>query len=115
MDKSNINLLTDSSLLNSIGEFVRNVRVQQNKTQEETATAAGINRSTLSQLEKGNGATLLTLVQVLRVLDQLHVLKNFETENRVSPLQLAKLELSKRKRARRQNRPGNEPGFKSSW
>src|SRR5258708_7765819 len=86
----------DNAVLALMGRFIQHTRLQQNKTQQQTAEAAGINRSTLRDIEKGGGGTLLTLIQILRVLDQLPVLKNFEVEQQVSPLQLAKLELKKR-------------------
>jgi hypothetical protein len=44
--------------------------------------------------------TLATLIQVLRVLNQLQVMDAFEVQQRISPLALAKAELNKRKRAR---------------
>ncbi|MFI5136221.1 MAG: helix-turn-helix domain-containing protein [Sphingobacteriales bacterium] len=117
MEKNNINWysMSDKALLNLIGLFIRDTRLQQNKTQQQTAEAAGINRSTLIQVEKGNGGTLLTLVQILRVLQQLPVLKNFEVEKKISPLMLAKMEQSKRQRAHNSDKKGEKTDFKSSW
>ncbi|KXK51732.1 MAG: helix-turn-helix protein [Chlorobi bacterium OLB5] len=65
------------------------------------ASAAGISRSTLSLLERGETVTLATLIQVLRVLDQLHVIEAFTVPQTISPLALAKMEKEKRKRASR--------------
>jgi transcriptional regulator with XRE-family HTH domain len=117
MEKHSINqyAISDNAFLNMIGQFIHDTRLQQNKTQLQTAVAAGIDRSTLSQVEKGNGGTLLTLIQILRALDQLPVLKAFEVEQKISPLQLAKLEQNKRKRARNTNKPNEQPDLKSSW
>ncbi|KPP98374.1 MAG: Helix-turn-helix domain [Bacteroidetes bacterium HLUCCA01] len=42
--------LSDKALAEHIGAFVRHHRLEQNKTQNELATAAGISRSTLSLL-----------------------------------------------------------------
>jgi len=53
----------------------------------------------LGLLEKGETVTLSTLLQVLRVLDQLHVLDVFSVQTTLSPIQLAKIEQKKRKRA----------------
>ena len=100
---------SDQGLLNIIGQFVHETRLQQNKTQQQVADAAGINRSTIGQIEKGNGGTLLTLLQILRVLDQLPVLSAFEIEHKISPLQIAKLEQQKRQRARNKNSKDNTP------
>ena len=117
MEKNSINWysMSDKALLKYVGQYIQETRLQQNKTQQETAIAAGINRSTVSQVENGSGGTLLTLIQILRVLDQLPVLKIFEVEQKVSPLQLAKLEQHKRKRARNDNSSGEKPEFKPAW
>jgi len=89
----------DGALAAHIGVFVKHHRMEQNKTQTVLATAAGISRSTLSLLERGETVTLATLIQVLRVLDQLHVLDVFTVHQTISPLVMAKMEKYKRKRA----------------
>jgi len=91
--------MSDQALAAHIGRFVKEKRMEMNKTQEVLAHAAGISRSTLSLLEKGETVTLATLLQVLRVLDQLQVLDVFSIQPIVSPIQLAKMEMKKRKRA----------------
>jgi transcriptional regulator with XRE-family HTH domain len=73
--------------------------MEQNITQDTLAKAAGISRSTLSLLERGETVTLATLIQVLRVLDQLHTMETFSVQQTISPLALAKMEKKKRKRA----------------
>jgi transcriptional regulator with XRE-family HTH domain len=93
--------MTDAALLQHIGTFVRNKRIEQRRTQEDLATASGISRSTLSLLERGEPVMLPTLIQVLRMLDQLHILDAFAVSDRVSPLVLAKLEREKPKRIRK--------------
>jgi len=95
--------MSDDALVKKVGTFVKHHRLEQNKTQEILAEAAGISRSTLSLLEKGVAVTLPTLIQVLRVLDQLQVMEAFEIQQSISPLALAKAEREKRKRARNQN------------
>lgn len=101
-DKSyhNWSSMSDMALAEHIGRFVKEKRMELNKTQDALAHAAGISRSTLSLLEKGETVTLATLLQVLRVLDQLHVLEVFSIQPTISPMQLAKIELKKRQRAR---------------
>jgi transcriptional regulator with XRE-family HTH domain len=94
----NWNSMSDTALVQFIGRFVKAKRMELNKTQEKLAHAAGISRSTLSLLEKGETVTLATLIQVLRVLDQLPVLQAFAVQQTISPIQLAKLEQKKRKR-----------------
>lgn len=91
--------MSDKALSEHIGAFVRHHRMEQNKTQDELASAAGISRSTLSLLERGEAVTLTTLIQVLRVLDQLKIMTAFEISETLSPLALARLQRDKRQRA----------------
>jgi transcriptional regulator with XRE-family HTH domain len=91
--------MSDKALAEHIGAFIKHHRMEQNKTQDVLSNAAGISRSTLSLLERGETVTLATVIQVLRVLDQLKVLEAFSVEQVLSPLTLAKMEKEKRKRA----------------
>ncbi len=91
--------MSDSALLEGIGRYVKDARLRQNKTQQQVAEEAGINRSTIILLENGNGGTLNSLIQVLRVLKQLQVLQIFEVDMRLSPIEVAKSLLNNRQRA----------------
>jgi transcriptional regulator with XRE-family HTH domain len=62
------------------------------------AEDAGISRSTLSLLERGETVTVATLIRVLRVLDQLQIMDVFVITQHQSPLALAKAEKKKRQR-----------------
>lgn len=92
--------MSDQALAGQIGAFVRHHPLEQNRTQDALAHAAGISRSTMSLLERGQTVTLATLIQVLRVLDQLQVMDAFVVQQRVSPLVLARMQKEKRQRAR---------------
>ena len=113
-DKSftNWNSMSDKALAAHIGSFVRHHRLEQNKTQDMLAHDSGISRSTLSLLERGETVTLSTLIQVLRLLDQLHVMEAFSVENRISPLLLARIQKDKKTRARGTQ---NDNQHKSDW
>lgn len=91
--------MSDPALIELLGKFIQQTRLQQNKTQQQVATAAGINRSTMVQIENGSGGTIISFVQILRALEQLQLLEHFEVKQQISPLQLAKLEQNKRQRA----------------
>ncbi|HCS21064.1 MAG TPA: transcriptional regulator [Bacteroidetes bacterium] len=94
--------MSDTAIAGVLAAYVREVRLEQNKTQQDLATEAGLTRKTVSDFESGHkNITLLTLVQLLRALDVLAVLNAFQTESQVSPLVLAKLEKEKRQRAGR--------------
>ncbi|MFZ1789446.1 MAG: helix-turn-helix transcriptional regulator [Saprospiraceae bacterium] len=107
--------MSDKALAEYIGAFARYHRMQKNKTQDELSTAAGISRSTLSLLERGETVTVTTLLQVLRVLDQLSVLRVFEVRETISPLALAKLQKEKRQRARGKSKKKDDKSADSSW
>ena len=111
----NIQAASDTALIRTLGAFIKHHRVQQNKSQARLAREAGIVRSTLSLFENGENTSLLIFIQLLRALKLLHLLQQFEIKEELSPLQLAKLEQSKKTRARRKNTEGNNPGPKSDW
>lgn len=92
--------MSDKTIISTIGDYVKQQRLLQNKTQVKIAETAGVNRWTVSQLEKGEAVSLISLLQILRALDLLHVLDNFKIETQLSPLELAKLDKQKRQRAR---------------
>lgn len=107
--------MSDSAVLGALGNFVRETRLRQNKTQEDVASAAGIERMTLVRFEKGEGGTLATFIRLLRSLQQFHVLSQFIIPSQISPLQLAKLEQEKRKRARGKKPGNNMIDKQSNW
>jgi DNA-binding XRE family transcriptional regulator len=91
--------MTDSAIVVAIGKYIKGQRLLQNKTQSNLATEAGVNRWTISQIENGEAITLLSLIQILRGLDLLHILDVFKIEQQISPIELAKLAKQKRQRA----------------
>ena len=106
--------MSDPAILEVLGQFIRQTRLQQNKTQQQVAVAAGINRSTMVQIESGGGGTLISLIQILRALEQLPLFQHFEIRQQLSPLELAKIDQKKRKRARsKKTQDTNNP--KSDW
>jgi DNA-binding XRE family transcriptional regulator len=92
--------LSDRAVNELLGSFIRQSRLRQNKTQYQLAREAGIARSTLSLFEKGENSSLLVFIQLLRALKLLHCLNEFEMREQLSPIQLAKIEHSKRQRAK---------------
>ncbi|WP_057937308.1 helix-turn-helix domain-containing protein [Algoriphagus resistens] len=108
------NQLSDSAILNKLGHFVKHHRVEQNKSQEQLAIAAGISRSTLSLLERGEKVNLITLIQVLRVLDKLEWLDAFEVKKTISPMDYIKLQKKhERQRVRNSDMAAENPP--SEW
>lgn len=95
----NWSLMSDKALLEQIGQFVQWHRLNQNHSQDHVAEAAGISRSTLSLLERGEKVRIDTLIQVLRVLDLLYIMDVFKVKEQISPLEYAKLQKKQRKQA----------------
>ncbi|NNL15558.1 MAG: helix-turn-helix transcriptional regulator, partial [Flavobacteriaceae bacterium] len=60
--------MSDKSIMETIGRFIQSHRLNQNKSQNQVAKTAGISRSTLSLLERGEKVRIDSLIQVLRVL-----------------------------------------------
>jgi len=114
MVNTNINWasMSDKSIIETIGRYIKQQRLNQNKTQAQTAEHAGVNRWTISQIENGEAISLTSLVQILRALDLLHVFDTFKIETQISPLELAKLEKQKRQRARNSS---NNNQTESEW
>ena len=99
--------MSDVAIVKQIGSYIRHVRSQQNKTQAQLAEMAGLNRWTISQIENGESITITSLIQILRALDSLYALNEFEVSDEISPLEYAKLKRQQKKRVR--NKPGNMP------
>ena len=95
----NLNSFSDNALIKRLADFVKWHRLNQNKTQGQVAKDAGISRSTLSLMEKGDTVSIACLIQVLRVLDVLYVFDVFKTQEQISPLAYVKLKKKQRKRA----------------
>lgn len=102
--------MTDKAIISAIGAYIKHQRLEQNKTQAQLAREAGLNRWTLGQIENGESITLTTLIQILRVLDVLHLLEIFAVTENISPIEYAKLKEKKRKRARPKNKEANSNG-----
>ena len=102
--------MSDKAIIGAIGAYIRHQRLEQNKTQAQVAKEAGINRWTLSQIENGESVTLATLIQILRVLDLIHLLSIFTIKEITSPIEYARLKEKKKKRARPDNKETDSNG-----
>jgi transcriptional regulator with XRE-family HTH domain len=100
-DLSSINweVLADPAIVKEIGKSLKQIRLNKNLSQKQLAKTSGLDRTTISRMESGRAATLLTLVQVLRALDRLSILNAFLQEPEISPLNLLKFQEKKRKKA----------------
>ncbi|MCF8275502.1 MAG: helix-turn-helix transcriptional regulator [Flavobacteriales bacterium] len=92
--------MSDNAIVNHICSQLRQLRLNQNITQEQLAERSGLGRATISRIEKGQAISLLTLVQLLRALNRLDLLETFQQVTpEISPLQLLKEQKPQRYRA----------------
>jgi transcriptional regulator with XRE-family HTH domain len=104
--------MSDTAIVRKIGEFLKNERLNSNKTQAQLADEAGINRWTISQIENGEAITMISLIQIMRALNILHLLEIFSIKQEISPIELAKMDQQKRQRARNNDSDNSK---KSDW
>lgn len=91
--------MSDSAIIRELGSFIKQTRLKKNYTQSDLAEKAGVHRVTLGEFEQGFRGSLTTFIQLLRALDELETLDVFLLSPEISPLEMAKLEAKKRKRA----------------
>lgn len=71
-----------------VGEQVRNARVTNGLDQPRLAALANVSVGALSNLERGKGSSLKTLVAVIRALGRTDWLEALAPEVTVSPMQM---------------------------
>lgn len=98
---------TDVALQRDLGARLQACRLNQNLSQAELASATGIARKTITNIETGHGGTMLTLIALLRGLGLLGQLDNFLPEPGPSPIQLVKLAGKQRRRASGRRKPAD--------
>lgn len=91
--------MSDPAIVKEICTNIKQLRLNKNISQAELANLSGLNRVTISRLEAGRSATLLTVIQVLRALDKLEILNAFITEQEISPIKLLQQKVSQRQKA----------------
>lgn len=84
-----------------LGEQFRNTRLRKNESQAVLANEADVSIGALQNLEAGNGATVRTMVKVLRALGRLDWLQTLQPEVSISPMQHLLQSTTARKRARK--------------
>ncbi len=94
---------TPAELAISLGTSIRKLRLERNLKQVELASQAGISLHALQNLEGGEGATVRTLVTVLRALGREQWLMSLAPSPTINPLNFPRGS-PERKRARKVSR-----------
>lgn len=94
---------SDNAVLIEFGKRIASSRLNSNWTQADLANKAGVSKSTVEHIEKGQSTQLLNMVKILRALGLLDQFLSAFPEQGPSPMELLaasrKQAASKRKRA----------------
>lgn len=81
---------TEDELAHELGGHLRDIRLRQNIDQRRLAQQAAVALNVIKNLESGKGATVSSLIKVLRALGQEAWLGTLAPKVSVSPMQLLK-------------------------
>ena len=90
-----------------LGRQVRALRLRQNLDQRELAARAGVALNAVRHLETGKGATVRSLIKVLRTLGRTDWLQSLAPPVTISPLEMLKAK-PRRQRASRKRSPAGQ-------
>jgi transcriptional regulator with XRE-family HTH domain len=91
------NQLTPEEWESEIGQQLRTLRLRQNLDQRRLAQQAGIALNAVKNLESGKGATLTSLVKVVRTLGRSDWIRALAPPVSISPLQVLKSKPARRR------------------
>jgi transcriptional regulator with XRE-family HTH domain len=91
--------MTDALVVKTLCASLKQMRLNQNLSQDDLATRSGLSRITISRMETGKAINLLTMVQVMRALGKLDLLNYLNEEPEISPLQVMEERSKYRKKA----------------
>lgn len=83
--------LTDDAIMRQIGSKLKELRIIKGMKQSELSVASGVSVFTISAVENGKSTSMLTIVQILRALEDLDYLNQFFQQQEISPIAYAKL------------------------
>jgi transcriptional regulator with XRE-family HTH domain len=93
------NISTSTELEAMLGSGIRSARLRKNITQMELASMADVALGSVKNLENGQGATVATLVRVVRALQLQSWIESLQPAVSISPMQMLKAK-QPRQRAR---------------
>ena len=111
-------MLSDTYILNRIGNHLKATRLKQNITQQSLAKASGVSLSSLKKIEKGEIRSFDSLLRVMRMLGKLDVFQPLVEEQQMTPSEYYELVHSAAMRHQRQRAAGqiiNKNKEESEW
>lgn len=91
--------MTDNAIVGVLCKSIKQMRLNKNISQDELSLKSGVNRVTISRMETGKAINLLTLIQLLRALEQLDLLSYLNVEPEISPMLVMEQQQKLRKKA----------------
>ncbi|HQT94116.1 MAG: hypothetical protein B7Z61_10165 [Acidobacteria bacterium 37-71-11] len=97
---------SDIDWATELGDHLRALRLRLELDQRQLAARAGVGLNAVKNLESGKGATVRSLVRVLRALDRTDWLSALAPQVTVSPLQVLKARRPRQRAARKRPHRG---------
>jgi transcriptional regulator with XRE-family HTH domain len=101
-----------SALLATMGQRLRQARLEANLSREQLADATGLSADTVRNAESGRNVSLETLIRILRGLGELDRLQGLLEDSGPSPVALARHQGLRRQRASGRRRDSGESAWK---
>jgi transcriptional regulator with XRE-family HTH domain len=96
---------TAEEMEGAFGQQLRDLRLRRNINQRQLAERAGVALNAVKNLESGKGATLASLVKVLRALERADWLATLAPTVAISPLQMLKAKQARQRASRPKGTP----------
>lgn len=91
------NNMTTREWEGALGQQLRELRLRQNLDQRRLAKQAGVALNVVKNLEAGKGATVKSLIKVLRTLGRAEWIDSLAPPVSISPMQMLKGKLPRRR------------------
>lgn len=95
---------TSSEWAEELGQQLRDLRLRLNVDQRQLAKRAGVALNVVKNLERGKGATLTSMIKVLRALGRVDWLGSLAPAVSISPLQVLRAKPSRQRASKEKRR-----------
>ena len=109
-------LISDRTLLKVIGQKMKQLRLGANMSQKALAERSGLSEFSISQIENGKNTSVLSMLSILRALNELDMFSRFFQEEPMSPIAYAEA-MRKSRKPQRIRKPNTNTTIKpdSEW